>query len=97
MEQFDKAYFRKLANQIMFDLSDQEIEELKEEFETLLEQLAILERIDTDGVEEMIYPFEDATSYLRHDEVDHVLTQNEALCNASSVKEGHVHVPKVVK
>ena len=48
MEQFDDAYFRKLANQIMFDLSEEEIRELKGEFTTLLEQLDLLNRIDTE-------------------------------------------------
>ncbi|HIR15015.1 Asp-tRNA(Asn)/Glu-tRNA(Gln) amidotransferase subunit GatC [Massilicoli timonensis] len=97
MEQFDDAYFRKLANQIMFDLSEEEIRELKEEFTTLLEQLDLLNRIDTEGVEEMIYPFETPTHYLRKDVSDHVISKEEALRNVASVKEGHVAVPKVVK
>ena len=45
----------------------------------------------------MVYPFEEETSFLREDEVTHVLTQEEALRNAGSVRAGHVHVPKVVK
>ena len=45
----------------------------------------------------MVYPFEEETSFLREDEVGHVLSQQEALENAKSVRAGHVHVPKVVK
>ena len=45
----------------------------------------------------MIYPFEDETTFLREDVVEHVLTQSEALANTKSAKAGHVHVPKVVK
>lgn len=97
MEQFDEHYFRVLANQIMFDLSDEEIKELKEDFTVLLDQLDLLNQIDTEAVEEMIYPFEAPTSYLRDDEANHIITQEEALSNVSSKKEGHVLVPKVVK
>lgn len=97
METMNKDYFKKLANQIMFDLSDNEISELQEEFEILLRQIDLLERIDTEGVEEMVYPFEQETSFMRDDEVDHALSQEEALSNVMTVKMGHVQIPKVVK
>lgn len=97
METFDKAYFKALANQLMFDLNDQEISELQEDFKVLLEQIKILDKVDTKQVVEMIYPFEEETAYLREDEVEHVISQEEALRNAKSVMAGHVHVPKVVK
>lgn len=97
METLDKAYFKKLANQLMFDLCDEEIEELQEDFTVLVKQLDLLNKIDTDDVEEMIYPFEAETSFLREDVIDHVISQEDALSNAKSVMAGHVHVPKVVK
>ncbi len=94
MEHID---FKKLANQIMFDLDAQEQAELKEEFDILQEQIELLDEIDTSDVEEMVYPFEQAMAYLREDEAHHVLSQKEALGNVAAVKMGHVHVPKVVK
>lgn len=97
MEIFSTEYFKKLANDIRFDLNEQEISELKEEFKVLMEQIDVLDEIDTEGVEEMIYPFEAETAFLREDTVDHVITQEEALSNVKSAKAGHVHVPKVVK
>lgn len=97
MEKYSKEYFRKLANQIMFDLSDEEISELQEDFKTLTKQMELLDEINTDDVEPMIYPFEEATSYLREDEVSMQLTQKEALSNASKVLNGQIVVPKVVK
>lgn len=89
--------FKKLANQIMMDLNEQEQKELQEEFDILVEQIDLLNEIDTDQVTEMVYPFEQPVSFLRFDEVDHVLSQEEALKNVANVKMGHVHVPKVVK
>ena len=53
MEKFSKEMLRKLANQVMFDLNDQECEELQEEFETYLKQLDLLNKIDTENVEEI--------------------------------------------
>lgn len=97
MATFDKEYFKKLAHGIMIDISDDEVSELQEEFKGLLEQIDVLQEIDTQGVEEMVYPFELETTLLREDVVDNVITQEEALANVKSVRAGHVHVPKVVK
>lgn len=92
-----KLDYRKLANQLMFDLSDEEVEELDQEFDTLLKQIDLLESINTDGVEPMVYPFEEACSFMREDEVKEVITQEEALSNVHKTRAGHVLVPKVVK
>ena len=93
----DIAYFKKLAHQLMFDLSDDEAKDIMNEFETLTEQLKLLEKIDTANVEEMVYPFEEPTAFLREDKISNNITQKEALSNVSVVKQGHVVVPKVVK
>jgi len=93
----DRAYFRKLAKQLMFDLSDEEADDIIAEFHTLESQLQLLEKIDTNGVEEMIYPFEQPTSFMREDEPKDMLSQEDALANVSRVKQGHVVVCKVVK
>lgn len=97
MEEFSAEYFKKLAHDIMFDLNDEEVSELQEEFKVLLQQIELLDGIDTEGVEEMIYPFEAETTFLREDSVDNVISQEAALLNVKSAKVGHVHVPKVVK
>lgn len=93
----EKEYIRHLAHQIMFDVNDEEIEEIQKELENVQKYVQILNEIDTEGVEEMIYPFEAETTYMREDVVEHVVTQKEALSNASEVRLGHVLVPKVVK
>lgn len=97
MEKKDAAYFRKLAKNLMFNLSDEEAADIIQEFEILTHQLEILESIDTSGVEEMIYPFEDETFFIREDETSNVISQKEALENAPKAKHGHFVVPKVVK
>lgn len=94
MESID---FKALAHQLMFDLSDDEVKDIENEFNTLLKQLELMDAIDTDGVEPQVYCFEDETTYTRSDEVVHVFSQQEALANAPKVRDGHFVVPKVVK
>lgn len=93
----DKEMLRHLANQCMFDCSDDELTSIQEAFIILEKQMKLLEEIDTDGVEPMVYPFEAETTFLRDDDVCNVLTQEEAIANAAKTREGHVLVPKVVK
>lgn len=97
MEKFSTEYFHKLANDLKFDLSDEEIEELKKDFVAVEKQVSLFEKVDTEGVEPMVYPFETPTVFLREDVVSDVLTQEEALKNVKGARMGHVHVPKVVK
>lgn len=97
MEKFSAEYFRKLANDLKFDLSDEEIEDLKRDFAEVEKQVDLFDAIDTAGVEPMVYPFEAETIFLREDAEADTLPQNDALKNAADVRMGHVHVPKVVK
>lgn len=97
VENKNREYFQKLANQLMFNLSNEEADELVSEFGTLEQQFALMEEINTDGVEEMIYPFEELTTYIRHDEPDHVISQDDAMRNVTKKLEGHFVLPKVVK
>lgn len=93
----DKDYFKKLAHDIMLDVNDQEISELQNEFAVFLQQIDKLNAIDTSNVNEMVYPFEAETSFLREDVVKHIVTQEAVLSNVASSKIGQIWVPKVVK
>lgn len=88
---------KKLALDLKFELSDEEASDIQNDFVLLEKKLALLDVINTDGVEEMIYPFDVETSYLREDEVSDVLSVEDALSNVSKTKQNHVVVPKVVK
>jgi aspartyl-tRNA(Asn)/glutamyl-tRNA(Gln) amidotransferase subunit C len=93
----NKEMILALAKELNFTLSEEEVNNIHIEFESLLKLLALLDTINTEGVEEMVYPFEAPLTMLREDEVMHELTQDEALRNASKTKDGYVVVPKVVK
>lgn len=93
----NKEEIKELARDIMFDVTDQEATDIENEFKTLDKMLEFFDSIDTTNVEEMVYPFSDATAYLRDDETSNVISQNDAMANVCKTKQGHVVVPKVVK
>ncbi len=93
----DEKYFKDLARNLMFELTDEEATDIKHEFTTLLKQIELLEKINTEGVLPMVYPFEEDTFYIRDDEVSKVISKEDALKNVKVKKEGYVVVPKVVK
>ena len=96
-EKKDREYFRKLAHQLMFDLSDEEADGIVKEFGELETQMGLLDKVNTDDTEEMIYPFEQATQFLREDVVTNVISQADAMKNVKKNLEGHFILPKVVK
>lgn len=96
-EKKDREYFRKLAHQLMFDLSDEEADGIVKEFGELETQMSLLDQVNTDDTEEMIYPFKQATSFLRDDVVTNVISQADAMKNVKKNLEGHFVLPKVVK
>ena len=96
-EKKDREYFRKLAHQLMFDLSDEEADGIVKEFGELETQMSLLDQVNTDDTEEMIYPFEQATSFLRDDVVTNVISQADDMKNVKKNLEGHFVLPKVVK
>ena len=96
-EKKDREYFKKLAHQLMFDLSDEEADGIVKEFGELETQMSLLDQVNTDDTEEMIYLFEQATTFLRDDVVTNVISQADAMKNVKKNLEGHFVLPKVVK
>ena len=97
MEKFSSEYFQRLAADLKFSLSEDEIRSLQHDFEEVERQMELFDAVDTEGVEPMVYPFEAPTAFLREDVECETISQAEALANVKDVRMGHVHVPKVVK
>ena len=93
----DKAKVQELANDLMFKVNDDEINDIINEFDSLDKMISFFDSIDTDNVEEMIYPIDIETTYLREDEESNTISQEDALANVKKTKQGHILVPKVVK
>jgi len=96
MTQYTPDTFKLLAKQLRFELSDEEAIDISNEFEVLIHQMNLLDKIDTSKCEPMVYPFEEETSFMREDVVEQVFTQEEALLNAPQKKNGFFVTRKVV-
>lgn len=93
----NKEKIKELALDIMFDVTDEEATDIENEFVTLDKMLEFFDSIDTSNVEEMVYPFDDETAFIREDEVSNTISQADAMKNVANTRQGHVVVPKVVK
>lgn len=97
MEKITKEILKKAANNLMFDMTDEEYETLIKEFEVIIQQMEIISSIEgVDEVEPMTFPFEVTNDYLREDVPETPLNREEALKNAKDVVEGQIRLPKVV-
>jgi aspartyl-tRNA(Asn)/glutamyl-tRNA(Gln) amidotransferase subunit C len=96
MEKHTPAYFKSLAKQLRFELTDAEAKNIADEFSVLIHQMNLLNDIDTTQIEPMVYPFEEPTTFMRDDVVDQVLPVQEALRNAPTSKNGFFVTKKVV-
>lgn len=96
MKEMDVQGFKALALQCRFELTDEEARDIKNEFDVLISQMRLLDKVDTENVEPMVYPFEEPTSFLREDVVENVLPIKEVLKNAPKEKNGFFVTQKVV-
>ena len=97
MVKYDKELIKKCANNLMFDMSDNQYDLLLNEFDVLTKQMELLGKIDgLDYVSPMTFPFEIYTDYLREDVFEDTLSKEDILRNAKDVVDGQIKLPKVV-
>lgn len=97
MKEINKEILKKAANSLMFDMSEEQYDELLAEFNIVLEQMDAIGKVN--GVDEampMTFPFDNSITYLRKDEAGTPLNQREALKNASDTLLGQIKLPKVI-
>ena len=86
------------ANNLMFDMKEEEYETLDKEFDTLIKQMSLMDDIEgINDVEPMTFPFDCSTYYLREDVEGEMLDSKEVLRNAKEVTANQIKLPKVVK
>lgn len=92
-----KEELKKLANRMMYDMSEEEYELLQKEFEAYFEEIKYIEKIDIpEDISPMTFPFFYESIGLREDEPDEVLSTEDVLKNASDVFDNQVKVKKVI-
>lgn len=97
MKPVNKDVLKLAASKMMFEMSDQEYDALIKDLTIFIKQAEIIGQIpNIDDVEPMTFPFDVSTTYMREDVVEEPLSNEEALKNASDVKDGQIRLPKVV-
>lgn len=94
---YDLEILKKCANNLMFDMSEEQYQLLLKEFQVITKQMELLGEIDgLSEVEPMTFPFDVTTTFLREDVEGICLTKEEVLRNAKDVVDGQIKLPKVV-
>ena len=88
---------REYAHRLMFDMCEEELKTLQEEFEIILSQMDVIGEIEgADEETPMAFPFLFESIGLREDEPIETLTEEEVLINASDTCDNQVRVKKVI-
>ena len=91
-----KEEINNLAKSLMLSLNKEEIKLAEEEFKVFLDQVDQLNKINTENVLPLNYPFENPIIDLREDVLTEVLSVEEVLSNTKDKRDNMVKIPKVV-
>ncbi|WP_348735704.1 Asp-tRNA(Asn)/Glu-tRNA(Gln) amidotransferase subunit GatC [Spiroplasma endosymbiont of Ammophila pubescens] len=97
MARITKEVLQMLAYDIMLDLQDEELTNLSQEFDVILKQMDLVQKIDTTNVYSMHFPFDLTVDYLREDDEIDVAPQAEILAAAPKKTDDYIVINKVVK
>ena len=98
MKTVNKEILKNAANKLMFDMSDEQYDQLVKEFDIIIKQMNLIGEIPgVDDAAPMTFPFDVTSSYLREDAPTAPLNIDDALRNAKDVVDGQIRLPKVVK
>lgn len=98
MKEVNKEVLKTAANKLMFDMSEEQYDNLLNEFDTIISQMKLIGDIEgVDDAEPMTFPFDVTNNYLREDVASSPLNRDEALRNAKDVVDGQIRLPRVIK
>lgn len=98
MKTVTKEVLKTTANKLMFDMSDEQYDQLVTEFDVLIKQMNLIGEIEgVDSAEPMTFPFEVTNDYLREDVATVPEDKEQILKNSADVVDGQIRLPKVVK
>ena len=93
---FDIDDAKKLAKLSRLEFSDDELKDFLKEFDSILQQVSLIDNVDVSGVD---LKSDDALDILdvREDDVKNTFTQEQVLQNAPEKKDGAFLVPITVE
>ena len=94
----EKEKLQMYAEKLFFRMNDEEYATLQQEFDVILKQMDIIDKIEgISNVEPMTFPFEKEGTVFREDIANDNLKPEEVVKNAKDVYFEQVKVPKVVE
>ncbi len=94
----EKEKLQMYAEKLFFRMNDEEYATLQQEFDVILKQMDIIDKIEgISNVEPMPFPFEKEGTVFREDIANDNLKPEEVVKNAKDVYFEQVKVPKVVE
>ncbi|MDQ7982614.1 MAG: Asp-tRNA(Asn)/Glu-tRNA(Gln) amidotransferase GatCAB subunit C [Spiroplasma sp.] len=87
---------QQFSEDLFFQLDDKQTKNLLSEFAIITKQMALVQRIDTENVLPLDFPFDITNHYLRVDEVSDTLDQKLVLTAAPKVKGDYILINRVV-
>ena len=94
MERIGSKDARHVAKLAELDFSDEEVEKITPQLDKILDHVARISTVDTEGVPPTSHVM-DINNVLREDEVTKPVSQEEALKNAPKKSEDGFSVPKI--
>lgn len=95
MKELTKELVKTLGETMMIKLSDEELDLIVQD-QSFYDLLIFMQSIDTEGVEMMHLPFEEETTYLREDVVNHQLERSVVMENAPKHNDEFIEVVQVI-
>ena len=97
MLKVNKNIIKQCAANMMFELTDSEIETILNEFDAIYAQVSFLSSIkDVDLAQPMTFPYKEHSTILAEDVPLKPLKRNLALKNSNTVMGNQIKLPKVV-
>tara|TARA_A100001037_G_scaffold233797_1_gene212457 strand:- start:104 stop:394 length:291 start_codon:yes stop_codon:yes gene_type:complete len=92
----DNTLIQNLASLSKLDFNESDLQKIKVDLENIFEFVKVLEKVNTDNVEPLIY-MSDETNVIRNDEITTQVSKTDALKNAPSKNSDYFKVPTVLK
>lgn len=93
----DKKTLRECAENLKFELDEEQLDLLVEEFDLIIAQMSYLGEIEgIDDVDPLTFPIKAHRTFLAEDEPEEPLTNEEALKNTKNKLGNQVKIPKVL-
>ncbi len=90
----EEKEIKKVAKNARIDVEEQEVEELKKDFKSILNMFETLEDIETENVEPSFHPI-DVEPKTRKDSTKETLDKKEVFQNTSNEEDNYFKGPKV--